>query len=45
MILNSFANNTKINQILQELISQNLCNIDVLTLFICTTFINKAAKI
>jgi hypothetical protein len=44
MILNSFANNTKINQILQELISQNLCNIDMLALSICATLINKATK-
>jgi hypothetical protein len=44
IIPNSFANNTKINQILQELIGQNLCNIDVLALSICATLINKAAK-
>jgi hypothetical protein len=43
-ILNSFANNTEINQILQELIGQNLCDIDVLALSICATLINKAAK-
>jgi hypothetical protein len=44
MILNSFADDTEINQILQELISQNLCDIDVLALSICATPIDKAAR-
>jgi len=44
MILNSFANNTKINQILQELTGQNLCDINVLALSICATLIDKAVK-
>jgi hypothetical protein len=43
-ILNSFADNTEINQILQELTGQNLCDIDVLALFICATPIDEAAR-
>jgi hypothetical protein len=44
MILNSSADDTEINQILQELIGQNLCDIDVLALSIYATLINKAAR-
>jgi hypothetical protein len=43
-IPNSFADDTEINQILQELMGQNLCDIDVLALSICATPIDEAAK-
>ena len=42
-IPNSSADDTEINQILQELIGQNLCNIDVPALSICATLIDEAA--
>jgi hypothetical protein len=45
IIPNSFADDTEINQILQELIGQNLHNIDVPALFIYTTPIDEAARI
>jgi hypothetical protein len=43
-IPNSSTDDTEINQILQELMGQNLCNIDVPALSICATLIDKAAR-
>ena len=43
-IPNSSADDTEINQILQELTGQNLYNIDMLALSIYITLIDKAAR-
>jgi hypothetical protein len=44
IVLNSYPKVTEVNQILQELIGENQCSINVLALDIRTTLIDEAAR-